>query len=140
VLASDRLQPDRARCRPCRPPASADFIRREPFVGATNYNPNFRIRGRGTPRPLVAAMRAEIGEQGGPPQVLGRLEQGRFRIFLPLSLSLHEAHGLLARNAIATFAGTRPASCRWPAGTRGRSSIARKTGTREQSRPAMRVP
>ena len=52
-------------------------------------------------------MRVELGEQGGPPQVLGRLEQGRIRKFLPLSVSLHETLGR-ARDQIV------PSSARLP--------------------------
>ncbi len=45
-------------------------------------------------------MRAELGEQGRPPQVLGRLEQGRIRIFqVLLSLSLNDDHGVPAPRA-----------------------------------------
>src|SRR5262249_19461313 len=56
---------------------------------ATNYNPNVRIRGRGSPGPFVAAMRAVLGEQGGPTQVIGRLKQRRLWISqVLLSMSL----------------------------------------------------
>lgn len=34
----------------------------EPLVGATNNDPNFRIRRRGSPGPFVVAMRAEFGD------------------------------------------------------------------------------
>jgi hypothetical protein len=108
--ASDRPQVNRAGCRLCRLPASSEFIRQEPFVGAMNHNPNFRIRRRGRPGPFVAAMRVEIGGQGGPPQVVGRLEQGRTRIFLPLSLSSHGVHGLLAIRSHACCNRIEPAA------------------------------
>jgi hypothetical protein len=74
VIASDRLQPDRARCRRRRPPFSADLARHASFVGAPNRNRDFGMRCDRSGA-FALAIGVELGEQSGPTRSLDDLSR-----------------------------------------------------------------
>src|SRR5262249_8529147 len=106
--ASARSQPYRARCRPRRPSASINVAAQNSFVGATNHNRDFRMRGE-EPWSFASLDGAKLGHYGGPAQITRRSEQRRSRILLPcvfgvmLSVAAHISSFSSDRRIVATF-------------------------------------